>query len=176
MFVLNDKTTLQKMITSSGETVSELSVNKKVLIIFLRHLACIFCREALKDIKKIKSKLEQLQVEIVFVHMASVEAAEEVFADYDLADIKHISDRDKVLYQKFSLSKGDFRQLFGFKSFIGMGRAAVKGNSVGGSPIGDPRQLPGVFVVENGNVVNYFIYSSVGDYPNYIDLVKKSKK
>ncbi len=163
------------MKTNSGETVAELSSNHQVLLIFLRHLACIFCREALKDIKKIKEQLDKFNTEIVFVHMTDNETANEIFENYKLPEVKHISDISKELYKSFGLYKGDFRQLFGFKSFIGMGRASLKGNLPSSNPIGDPQQMPGVFVINNEKVTNYFIYNSVGDYPNYMDLIKNMK-
>jgi peroxiredoxin len=161
------------MQTNAGNTVAEISQNKKVLLIFLRHLACIFCREALKDIRKIRSKLNEMNVEVVFVHMAKNEIADEIFETYKIPDIQHISDINKDLYMSFGLAKGDFKQLFGFKSFLGMGRAGIKGNIPSTGLIGDPNQMPGVFIIEDKKVVNYFIYNSVGDYPNYLGLVKK---
>lgn len=162
------------MITNTGQSVLEISNDHKVLLIFLRHLGCMFCREALKDIKNILPDLEKLKTEVVLIHMADSVTAEEVFEKYQLPSIKHISDIKKDFYQAFGLTKGDFRQLFGFKSFIGMGRAAVKGNFPASNLVGDPHQMPGVFVVDKAEVSNYYLYSTVGDYPNYISLVKKS--
>lgn len=162
------------MKTNRGSSVAQISSDKKVLLIFLRHLACIFCREALKDIQKIRQELNDMNTEVVFVHMAENEIATEIFSKYDIPDILHISDINKEFYKAFGLAKGDFKQLFGFKSFLGMGRAGVKGHLPSSGLIGDPNQMPGVFVVEKENVTNYFLYNSVGDYPNYISLLKKS--
>jgi len=163
------------MHTNAGKTVADISKEKQVLLIFLRHLSCLFCQEALKDIKNIEDDLKAKNTDVVFVHMADTEIANDVFQNYKLPAVQHISDKNKELYEQFALSKGDFRQLFGFKSFFGMGRAALKGNFGGVNPIGDPQQLPGVFVVNDSKVSNYFIYNSVGDYPNYLELIENSK-
>ncbi len=163
------------MTTNSGSSVAEISTNRKVLLIFLRHLACIFCREALKDIHKIQANLNKQSTDVVFVHMADSQVADEVFEGYNLSHIQHISDVNKEHYKAFGLVKGDFRQLFGFKSFFGMGRATLKGNRAGSNVIGDPHQMPGVFLIKDSKVINYFIYNSVGDYPDYMKIVKNGK-
>ena len=163
------------MVTNAGTSVADISSENKVLLIFLRHLACIFCREALKDISKIGKELEKLNTTVVFVHMAENEIADDVFKKYPIKNFFHISDIDKKMYSAFGLAKGDFKQLFGFKSFLGMGRAGLKGHLPQSGLIGDPNQMPGVFVIENENVTNYFLYNSVGDYPDYLSMIKKSK-
>ena len=169
MFILQDKGILKEMITDKGLTISELSHQSPVLLVFLRHLGCVFCRETLSDLKKIKDKITSLGTRIVLVHMAEFQEASELFEKYEFRDIHHVSDVDNKYYQEFGLSKGDFKQLFGFKSWLGMGRATIKGNRPD-KVMGDPTQLPGIFLLENDKIEKSFIYSSVGDYPNYLDL------
>lgn len=169
MFVLEDENILDKMITNKGEPVSELSNKSPILLIFLRHLGCMFCKEALSDLKKIKEKIYQKGTNIVFVHMAESKVASDFFEAYSFDKISHISDMDNVFYSQFGLSKGDFKQLFGFKSWFGMGRAAAKGN-LPSAQLGDPHQMPGIFLVHNRKIVKSFIFRSVGDYPDYLSM------
>jgi len=118
MFVLKDESVLQEMITSTGAHVAEISRDKPVMLIFLRHLGCMFCKEALSDLKKVKSEIYNAGTEIVFVHMTDKEIASDFFEKYDFERVMHISDLESKYYQAFGLPQGDFKQLFGFKSWF----------------------------------------------------------
>ena len=172
MFVLDDTSVFKEMKTNNGPTVSELSQKSPVMLIFLRHLGCVFCKEALSDLKKVKDEIIESGVRIVFVHMAPNEIADSIFTKFGIGDVHHISDSESVFYEAFGLDKGNFKQLFGFTSWLGIGRAAVKGNFPGKVIFGDPSQMPGVFMVKKDEIVKTFIYKSVGDHPDYIKISK----
>ncbi len=53
-----------------GRTVEELSNDQPVLLIFLRHFGCTFCREALADLRVQRSRIEAAGVRIAVVHMS----------------------------------------------------------------------------------------------------------
>ena len=116
------------MMTNVGLTVKEIAQEKPVLLVFLRHFGCIFCREALRDISAKRKEFESKGIEIVLVHMADNEIAEAYFNEYKLKGIKHVSDPECVQYAAFGLVKGSFSQLFGFKNFIRGTQQAFKGN------------------------------------------------
>lgn len=172
MWILEDVKVLDEMITNEKKSVSELNLSNPVLLIFLRHLGCVFCKETLNDLLKIKENIYKMGTQIVFVHMAGLEEAIDFFGKYDFEKIQHVSDQDCVYYQKFGLSKGTFKQLFGFQSWIGMGRATLKGNSPE-KILGDPAQMPGIFLIHNNKVLKSFVYKSVGDYPDFLNLATK---
>ncbi|MDV7393380.1 hypothetical protein RZS08_18550, partial [Arthrospira platensis SPKY1] len=62
---------LQEMITNTGNSVLDLSKQKPVLLVFLRHFGCTFCREALEDISQKRASIEANGTQIVFVHMSN---------------------------------------------------------------------------------------------------------
>ncbi|MBK8557721.1 MAG: redoxin domain-containing protein [Lewinellaceae bacterium] len=70
-----------EMVTAnSGESLADLSEKGTVLLVFLRHFGCSFCREAISDISKRRKKLEAKGVRVVLVHMATdLETAEKFF-------------------------------------------------------------------------------------------------
>ncbi|MFN8816592.1 MAG: hypothetical protein ACK5ZV_07645, partial [bacterium] len=45
------RTALRGAMTSGGQSVAELSMRSPVLMVFLRHFGCTFCREALADVR-----------------------------------------------------------------------------------------------------------------------------
>lgn len=167
-----DTALLDEMTTNKGFSLSHLSTEKPVLLVFLRHFGCTFCREALSDIAKSRSAIESSGSQLVFVHMTDNEIAERYFNRYDLEGVQHISDPECKYYSAFGLVKGNFTQLFGLQSWIrGFSAGVVAGHGVG-TQLGDGFQMPGAFVIQNGNLKNSFIHKLASDRVDYLDLVK----
>lgn len=167
-----DTEVLSQMATNTGETLVDLSHQQPVLLVFLRHFGCTFCREALADIAKERETLEQAGVKVVFVHMTTDTVAERYFNRYNLEGVSHISDPECKYYAEFGLVKGNFTQLFGLSSWIrGFSAGVVAGHGVG-PQLGDGFQMPGIFVIQDGEVKDSFIHKLASDRPDYNKLVK----
>ncbi len=162
---------LQQMQTNSGTNLLKLSFQQPVMLVFLRPLGCVFCREALNEISKKRGAIENLGARIVLVHMADNETAERYFLRYNLSDIVHISDPACQFYAAFGLTKGTMTQLFGLQTWIKGFQSGVKG---GGEvlQVGDGFQMPGVFILQEGEIKEEFIHKLVSDRPDYLGLVK----
>ena len=161
---------LSKMTTNFGDTLYDLSHQRMVMLVFLRHFGCTFCREALADIAEQREKIEAAGSKLVFVHMTTDDVAERYFNRYKLEGVTHISDPEREYYASFGLVKGNFNQLFGLQSWIrGFSAGVVSGHGVG-PQLGDGFQMPGVFVLRDGEVKNSFIHKLASDRPNYVDL------
>jgi peroxiredoxin len=164
---------VEKMHTNTGKTLSELSSTQPVLLVFLRHFGCTFCREALADLAKQRELISESGIQLVFVHMTNTDIAERYFNRYNLEGVLHISDPECEYYRAFGLTKGNFTQLFGLQSWIrGFTAGVVAGHGVGTQQLGDGFQMPGVFVIQKGKVINSFIHKLASDRPDYLDLVK----
>ncbi|MEC9372508.1 MAG: SelL-related redox protein [Planctomycetota bacterium] len=156
--------------TASGETLADLSARTPLLLVFLRHLGCTFCREALADVGARRSEIESRGTRIALVHMSDPEEAREVFARYGLGDVAQVSDPSQALYRSMGLQRGSLWQLFGLKVWWrGFVAGILNRHGVGGL-MGDGFQMPGVFLVENGKVVRTFRHESAADRPDYADL------
>lgn len=167
-----NKNLLHAMITNQGQSVGDYSMQQPVLLIFLRHFGCTFCREALADISRQRERLESTGTKIVFVHMAEDELAERYFNRYELFNAVHVSDPICNFYQAFGLIKGNFTQLFGLKSWIrGFSAGVVGGHGVGVQALGDGFQMPGVFTIVKEKVKSSFIHRLASDRPNYDELI-----
>lgn len=157
----------KSMMTNEGSNILELSNNKPVLLVFLRHFGCTFCREALEELSNKKDKLAEDGIELVFVHMADNETADRYFKRYKLDGRPHVSDPSCDWYQKFGLVKGNFNQLFGLNVWMrGIQAGMLKGHGIG-SYVGDGFQMPGVFMIQNGCVQEKFVHNNVSDKPDY---------
>jgi peroxiredoxin len=163
---------LEEMKTNQGKTLQEISNEKPVLLVFLRHFGCTFCREALADISKERDQIEAVGIQIVFVHMTDDSIADRYFNRYNLENAVHISDPETRFYKVFGLLRGNFNQLFGLQSWIrGFSAGVVAGHGIG-AQLGDGFQMPGVFVIHRGEVINSFIHKLASDRPDYIELAK----
>ncbi len=159
---------LAGLLTNTNESISNLSMNGPVLLLFLRHFGCIFCRESLRDLSLKREEYEQQNITIVFVHMSDTATAEMYFRSFNLDGIKHISDPQCTYYNAFKLGKGTISQLFGFKNLVrGFEVTIGKGIPIMASQLGDGNQMPGLFVIENGEVTGSFIHTYAGDKPDY---------
>ncbi|MCB0635347.1 MAG: AhpC/TSA family protein [Lewinella sp.] len=164
---------MEEMVTNVAKSVWQLSFEQPVLLVFLRHFGCMFCREALADIARRRADIEELGSQIVFVHMSDDKLAERYFNRYDLAGATHVSDPECQYYAAFGLVKGNFTQLFGLQTWIrGFNSAVIKGNGIG-PQLGDGFQMPGVFVIQEGEIRESFIHKLSSDRPDYEELVRK---
>jgi peroxiredoxin len=155
---------------AEGLTLMELSRRSPVLVVFLRHLGCTFCREALADLRTQRPALERAGVAICLVHMVDDAQAGAMFARYGLGDVARVSDPDKALYRAFDLARGSLTQLFGPRLWLrGVGAGLLRGHLLG--PLaGDGLQMPGAFLVHHGLVVRAFRHQDAADRPDYCEL------
>lgn len=165
-------TALEHMSTPSGERVIVLSQKQPVLLVFLRHFGCTFCREALQDLAESETQFKKYGVKLVLVHMSDATTANRYFAKYKLDKVAHVSDPHCRFYQAFGLTKGTARQLFGLQSWIrGFQAGILEGHGVGMQQLGDGFQMPGVFVVQQGQITAKFVHRLAGDRPEYVALL-----
>ena len=102
--------------TIGGRTLSELSEQSPLLIVFLRHAGCTFCREALSDLRNRRREIEDAGTRIVVVHMGEESIMTELeFRRFGLDDVERVSDPERDLYRAFELRQGSLGQLFGLK-------------------------------------------------------------
>ncbi len=164
---------LQQMRTQHADTVATLSMRRPVLLVFLRHFGCTFCREAMAEIAQQRDNFERAGVEVVLVHMTNQEVADEYFERYQLDGISNVSDPPCQYYRAFGLLKGNFHQLFGLQSWIrGFEAGIVQGHWVGYQQLGDGFQMPGAFAIQDGEVQEKFVHRVASDRPDYWQMLQ----
>lgn len=174
-----DPEILEVIYTNKERDLKSLSDQSPILLIFLRHFGCTFCRETLADMAVMRKQIEAMGIVPVMVHMAEDEVAEEYFNNYKIPNIEHVSDPDLTLYEYFGLFKGTFSQLYGLKVWIrGFKTVMVDGHKApySGKGLGKVNQMPGLFIVQNGNVQAQFVHHSAADRPNYLKIVEEYVK
>ena len=156
----------------NGESLLSLSRRRPRLVVCLRHLGCTFCRESLADLGRLRTRLERSGVGIVLVHPSTDERAAELFDTYGLADLPRFADPDRVLYRALGLSRGRLAQVLGPRVFWRAASATLRGHLLGRKS-GDVWQMPGVFLVRNGQVVEAFRHRDVAERPDYQAIVAR---
>jgi peroxiredoxin len=159
--------------TESGANLLALAEASPVLLVFLRHFGCSFCRQAISDISDLKVELDKRGVRPVFVHLGTPERAKPFFEYYGIGDVERVSDPEALIYQNpvFALPRmhpaltllqpsvwvGWLKGTF-FKHGIGMIRE-------------DGHQMQGIFFLKGPKIVRQFRYKTIADEPNYLKLV-----
>lgn len=148
----------------------EMSMQTPLLVVFLRHSGCTFCREALADLALQRPAIEAAGTRLAFVHMSAEGKASTLLQRYGLGDVARVSDPSKHLYRAFGLPRGSLKRLFGPKVWLrGLSAGVLHRHGLG--PIdGDGFQMPGVFLIYHGEVLKGFHHQSVADRPDYVRL------
>ncbi len=157
-----------------GEDLLTLSSRGPLLIVFLRHAGCTFCREAMGDLAAVKRRIDERGTELVVVQMGSAREGAELAQRFGLRPGQAVSDPSRRLYHTFELRRGSLWELINPKViFRGFTAAFLKGYGMG-KVRGDSTQMPGVFLVRDGKVVREYRHHSVADRPDYIALASLS--
>lgn len=168
--LLSPEAALAEARTQQGRSLADLSRERPLLVVFLRHMGCTFCREALSDVARRRKAIEGRGVGIALVHMVASEAAPGFFASYGLDDVASVSDPDRRLYRSLGLRRGGIAQLLApvvwWRGFVS---AILHRHGFGGAA-GDGLQMPGAFVIADGRVIKAFRHARASDRPDYEQL------
>ncbi len=158
---------LDAALTQDRQSLCALSKESPLLVVFLRHFGCTFCRETLSHLQDRREAIEAKGAKLVLVHMGDEDEAVGLLGKYGLEAVPRISDPEAALYRAFDLQRGTFVQLFGFRVlWRGMNAALLAGHGVGRTT-GDGFQMPGVFLLYRGKVLAGFRHRTVADRPDY---------
>jgi hypothetical protein len=164
---------LQEYRTETGRTLLELLDESPLLLIFLRHFGCSFCRQTLDDVSRIRNTIEAKGIRPVFVHLGTPERAKPYFDYYHLSDVERVSNPDASLYARsvFQLPRKNVYSQFLVPA---VWKAWLQG-SVRKYGIGmikeDADQMPGIFYLRDRAIVRAFRYKTIADEPDYLKLI-----
>ena len=167
-----DLSITSEMTTSSNTNLKALSDEKPVLLVFLRHFGCVFCKEAMADLAKLQNEIKDKNISLAFVHMAEQKIAKEYLDNFGLGECVHISDPDCKYYTAFRLTKGSFSQLYGLQTWIrGFSKENKQFKLEKAKQLGDSTQMPGIFIIYKGNITQHYIHKLAADRPDYQALI-----
>ena len=157
----------------SGRTLLELADESPVLLIFLRHFGCSFCRQTLDDVSRIREQIEGRGVRPVFVHLGTPERAKPYFDYYHLSDIERVSDPEASLYANpvFRVPrKNVFIQVLLPAVWKGWLLGSIAKHGIGRMQE-DAHQMPAVFYLRQRGIAREYRYKTIADRPDYLKLI-----
>lgn len=168
---------LKVYVTNQQNNVIDLSYKQPVLLVFLRHFGCTFCKEFLLNLKEVRKEVEAKGIKIILINMIDEHKAQTILKEYNLDDVEYISDEEQLLYKAFKLERGNISSLFGLKVWIRAFKLLVTKKIINSSSDGtDIFQMPGIFLLKDGAVIKQHTYNSVADNPSQIELITMPTK
>jgi hypothetical protein len=164
---------LREYKTESGRSLLEIVDESPVLLIFLRHFGCAFCRQALDQVSQIRTQIAARGAQPVFVHLGSPERAKLYFDYYQLSTVERVCNPDASLYQHpvFALSRmNPYLNLLSMKVWKGWLSGTLRKYGIGRIQE-DGHQMPGVFFLKERGIVRGFRYETIADEPDYLKLI-----
>ena len=134
----------------------DISYTLPLLLVFLRQLGCAFSHRTLFDLRLQQEAIQLEGVELALVHMAPMEEAEEVFDLYALKNALHVCDPKQELYQAFGLARGKLQHIFNPRIWLDSLNYRSLSNDELNPMLGDPLQMPGVFLFYKGMLYAVF--------------------
>ena len=159
--------------TESGASLLTLVEASPVLLVFLRHFGCSFCRQAISDVADLKGELDKRGVRPVFVHLGTPERAMPFFDYYGIGDVERVSDPEAKVYQLslFALPRiHPALTLLQPSVWLGWLKGALFKHGIGAIKE-DGHQMQGIFFLKGPKIVRQFRYKTIADEPNYLKLV-----
>jgi thiol-disulfide isomerase/thioredoxin len=159
--------------TESGASLLALVEASPVLLVFLRHFGCSFCRQAISDVAELKGELDKRGVRPVFVHLGTPERAKPFFDYYGIGDVERVSDPEAAVYRLpvFALPRmHPALTLFQSSVWVGWLKGALFKHGIGAIKE-DGHQMQGIFFFKGSKIVRQFRYKTIADEPNYLKLV-----
>ena len=157
----------------SGANLLELVEASPVLLIFLRHFGCSFCRQAISDVADLREELARRGVRPVFVHLGTPERAKPFFDYYGIGDVERISDPEASIYRDpvFLLPRiSPWLTLLQPAVWIGWLKGAIFKHGIGAIKE-DGEQMQGLFFLKGPKIVRQFRYRTIADEPDYLKLI-----
>jgi hypothetical protein len=127
------------------------------------------------DVAAVKSTLKSEGAHIAFIHGATTGEAAPWFAKYALSDVTQVSDPDLLHYRAFGLERTKVQSLVDPRVWT-RGAMCALTHGFGVQTAAMMRQLPGVFVIRNGEIVAEFRHSSPADRPDYVSLARAANR
>ena len=159
--------------TESGASLLELVEASPVLLIFLRHFGCSFCRQAISDVSDLREELARRGVRPVFVHLGTPERAKPFFDYYGIGDVERVSDPEARIYRDpvFLLPRiHPALTLLQPAVWIGWLKGAIFKHGIGAIKE-DGEQMQGLFFLKGPKIVRQFRYRTIADEPDYLKLI-----
>lgn len=138
--------------------------SEPTLLVFLRHLGCLFCRETVSELRAIAEREPSFPPVLFFTQATSVELR--AFLRRDWPTARAVADPERRLYAAFGIERMSPLGLLRPALWEAQRRARDKGFEPG-ERSGDIWRMPGVFLVRGAGVLWSHEFRHAGDLPDF---------
>lgn len=135
------------------------------LLVFLRHFGCMFCREALTDIRSAADADPNFPRVLFFFQGSATEGR--AFLRRYWPGVRAVADPDQVLYEMFGVRRAGLIEGLGPSVVLGARRRAKAKGHENGPRSGDVWRMPGVFAVLGRKIVWSYKPAHAADHPDF---------
>ena len=151
----------------SPGTLADQIVSERTLFVFLRHFGCIFCREAIADVRA-AAEADPDYPDVLFFFQGSATEGR-VFLRRYWPRARAVADPELELYDAFGVGRASLLEGLGPQVLRATRRAKSKGHS-NGPRSGDIWRMPGIFAVESLEIIWSHSPSHAADHPDFAGL------
>ena len=144
--------------------LAEQCGEEPVLLLFLRHFGCIFCRETIADVRRISEERSDFPPTLFFTQAGTTETR--AFLRRYWPTARAISDPHLNLYDAFGVRRGSLLESLGPSVLRAKKRASQKGHE-NGPRDGDIWRLPGAMLLRQGRVLWRYEPRHAADHPDF---------
>ena len=157
--------------SSRGRTLADLSNEAPVLVVFLRHGGCPFCREVLAQLQSLSAELTKRGLQLAIVHMMEPQQASQLLARYQLQDVHSFSDPERKLYELFQVKRGKLAEVAGPAIWWSGFKTTILSGHLPGIPGKDVQQLGAALILDKGQIVASHFSQNSADQPDWDQLL-----
>jgi hypothetical protein len=140
--------------------------SRPTLLVFLRHLGCLFAREWLAEIQTAAS--EPSFPAVLYFHLGDLKQGDAFFEPV-APEARAVADPNRLFSKALGVPKASPIQLLDPRVWACGIRATTRGHTQGG-PIGDPMVMPALFLIEGDQVIWKQIPDLMGQLPRVADV------
>jgi len=145
-----------------------------ILLNFLRHFGCTFCRQSLARLENHRDELAAAGLQVINIAMGEPKHIKRYCGNL-APNLDCLGRTDDQIYRAYGLREGQLNELANInvaKSAMG---EFLRGN-IGGVPSGNMRMMPGTFIIDRDGSIAYTYYSEdIADHPSIDELLKAAK-
>jgi hypothetical protein len=134
------------------------------LLVFLRQLGCIFCRETLSDMRALCESDPDFPRPLFFFQGTATEGR--VLLRRYWPELRAVSDPTSEFYEAFGIRRGGLMKMLGPAVWSAKARAEEKGHR-NGERVGDIWRMPGMYLVRGREILWAHEYRHAADHPDY---------
>ena len=160
-----------KRVEPAEVLLSALWAERPLVVVFLRHLGCIFCREQVARLRTDYQRFRQAGAEVACIAQGDYKVGKAFSLLMGLPFPMLMCGKETSLFRQYGLLRGNLWQLFGPSSIV-KGFRALAGGHRQGKIVGDGFQMPGLFIVDKSGTIRFARrHVNAGDNPDNGELL-----